>query len=363
MTDSQDDSDWTEAETPLDLNLRDVAQTADGPYAVGTDGVVLGRRDGTWHIVVPVGPATKRNVLTSVDATADGERVWFAGSSGALGMYDTANRRKHDYSAPGGKTSTWEAIAVTGERGSERLLVANGSGEVLAATIGPDGCPRFGDVVKPGSGSTITGLDVGGDTVYAIDTSGNVFAKPVESVGDDPSGDPATDGEARSTAPDRSAEDEIEGHPCADGDTDGAAVDGTNDAEAGADDAADERPEDAEWREIGIRNAQVNFHDVTASGDRVLVAGDGGLVYRYDRVCENWTPVQAGDVALLGIDDDGERTVAVGANGSAFERRRGSYGWRPTPTPVSAQLRAVALGSPSVAVGADGTAIERGDDA
>jgi len=318
-TDTQT-SDWIAAEIPVDAALRDVTQTAVGPYAVGADGVVLGRsEDGTWEIVVPAGPATARNHLAAVDVTADGRRVWFAGSSGALGRYDTETGRKHDFTAPGEKTSTWEGVAVTGERGRERLFVANGSGEVLAATVDADGCPRFGPVVEPGRGSSITALDADGGRVYAADTSGNVFARPV----------------AASAAADGGTESRSDPQP-AEADDDGA------------------------WREIGIDGAQVDFRDVAASGDRVLVAGDGGLVYRYDAVCDNWTPVQAGVGALAGIDDRDGRTVAVGTDGTAFDRRVDSEGWGLSPVPTEDALTAVALGAFDVAVGPDGAVLERG---
>ncbi|QLH84027.1 hypothetical protein [Halosimplex pelagicum] len=325
-------SDWTVAETPVDAALRDVTQTAVGPYAVGSDGVVLGRTDdGTWEIVVPAGPATARNHLTAVDVTADGRRLWFAGSSGALGRYDTETGRKHDFTAPGEKTSTWEAVAVTGERGRERLFAANGSGEVLAATVDADGCPRFGPVVEPGRGSSITALDAGGGRVYAVDTSGNVFARPVRASAD-----------------------------CDDAASGAAATDGG--AELRSDPPAEEPDDDGAWREIGIDGAQVDFHDVAASGDRVLVAGDGGLIYRYDAVCDNWTPVQAGVGALAGIDDRDGRTVAVGTDGSAFDRRPGREGWGWAPVPTEDGLGAVALGAFDVAVGEGGAVLERGVD-
>ncbi|KTG07649.1 hypothetical protein AUR64_02860 [Haloprofundus marisrubri] len=298
------------AESPVEKTLTGVVQTSVGPFAVGTGGKVLRRRtDGSWTIVVPQGPATKRNKLTDVDVTDDGKRIWFAGSSGALGMYNTETGEKHDYSAPGGKTSTWEAIAVGGggdgsdggsdgsEGGSggggEHLLIANGSGEVLSATIDDDGCPSFGEVVKPGSGSTIPALALGGDAAYAIDTSGNVFER--------------TDGE---------------------------------------------------WADIGIRNAQVNFHDIYASERTLLVSGGGGLVYRYDRPCTNWTPIAVGKSALFAIDFEGDRAVAVGGGGVIHQRRRDD-GWTQLSSPVESKLRSVALGDVDVAVGNSGTIVER----
>ena len=292
LTDDESDG-WSVAETPTTKVLHDVAQTADGPYAVGAEGNVLRRGEEGWELQIDAGPATKHNTLTAIDTTDDGKRVWFAGSSGALGMFDIETGRKYDYSAPEERTSTWEAIAVVGEDGTERLRVANGSGEVFPVTIDEDGCPQYGEPVKPGSGSTIPALDFGGETAYAIDTSGNVFAE--------------TDGE---------------------------------------------------WVDIGIRNAQVNFFDLYADEDALLIAGGDGRVYRYDRACENWTPVEAGSATLYGIDRADGETVAVGASGRVY--RRGSRdGWTDTDSPVEEDLRAVVLGEPDVAVGAGSVVIER----
>lgn len=298
-TDANDTADntgnggWTEARTPTSKVLRDVVQTSQGPIAVGAEGNVLARIDGTWEYCIDSGPATRHNALTTVDVTDDGRRVWFAGSSGALGTYDVETGRKHDYSAPGGRTSTWEAIAVTGQRGDERVRIANGSGEVLAATTDDSGCPAFGDSVKPGSGSTIPALDFGGGTCYAIDTSGNVFEK-------------ADDG----------------------------------------------------WNDIGIENAQVNFFDLHASGDALVVAGGGGRIYRYRRACENWTPVDAGNGALRGFEGNDDGAIVVGTSGHIY-RCAPRRGWTRVDSPVEADLHAVAHGSPTVAVGAGGVAIER----
>ena len=284
---------WTEVPSPTGKSLYGVVDTVKGPYAVGTDGNVLHRSGGGWRVVIADGPAAKRNTLTCVAATSDGTRIWFAGSSGALGMYDAVSGRKYDHTAPKGKTSTWEAIAVGGPRGEEQLRVANGSGEVLSATVGADGCPAFGDVVKPGSGSTIAALDYAGDAFFAIDTSGNVFEEA-----------------------------------------------------------------DGKWSDIGIENAQVNFFDVNATPDSLLVSGGSGRVYRYDRACTNWTPVSAGTGALHSLARDGEVVVAVGANGNVFERRPDA-GWRAVESPVSTTLRSVSLGRTDVAVGSGGTIIER----
>lgn len=289
------DGTWRVVDTDVEKTMYDVTRTANGVYAVGDSGTVASRgADGEWTVAIPSGPAVKRNTLTAVDVTDDGERIWFAGSSGAIGMYDTTTGRKYDHSAPMEMTSTWEAIGIAGERGDEHLFVANGSGEVLEATVDEDGCPEFGDPVKPGSGSTIPALTVRGDVTYAVDTSGNVFER-----------------------------------------------------------------RDGEWATVGIDNAQINFTDVNVGPDgSVLVTGGGGIVYRYDATCGNWTPVAVGTVVLRGIDRCDDRLAVVGDGGHAYERMP-REGWTGVETGVEATLHAIALGETDVAVGEGGVIVER----
>lgn len=286
------ETDWTEVASPTTKSLFGVVTTTNGPYAVGTGGNVLNRHDGEWEFAIEDGPATRKNTLTDVAVTDDRTRIWFAGSSGALGCYDVDTGRKYDYSAPMEKTSTWEAIAVAGDRGSERLRIANGSGEVLAVTTDENGCPQWGEVVKPGSGSTIPALDNGGGRFYAIDTSGNAFETTDEG-----------------------------------------------------------------WADIGVRNAQVNFFDVFGTEDRLLIAGGGGRLFRYDRPCEVWTPVSVGDVPLHALSSEDGRVITAGAAGHVYERT--GRGWTSQSTPVEADLWAITTGEIDVAVGAGGTIIER----
>ncbi|MFB6221546.1 MAG: hypothetical protein ABEH90_08915, partial [Halolamina sp.] len=168
--------EWIEAETPTDGVLYEVVSTEIGPVAIGAKGLVIAERDDhEWTTVVPAGPATDRNELFAADVTDDNKRVWFAGSSGALGCYDVETGRKHDYTAPKEKTSTWEAIAVTGDRRAERLRVANGSGEILSMRADDYGCPQWESVTEPGMGTTIRTMDGHEGRFYAADTTGHVF--------------------------------------------------------------------------------------------------------------------------------------------------------------------------------------------
>lgn len=70
--------------------------------------------------------------------TDPGERLWFAGAGGALGYYDLQTEQRRDYSKPQGNAGTFSSLTVSGDRGEEKLLVADGSGHVIPAHLRDD---------------------------------------------------------------------------------------------------------------------------------------------------------------------------------------------------------------------------------
>jgi uncharacterized membrane protein YgcG len=278
---AEEREDWSVVESPISQTIYSVAPTTRGPTAVAGKGYVIARRDGEWEVLLDRGPAASSNTLYAADVTSDGKRVWFAGSSGALGFYDVDEGKKHDYTAPLGKTSTWEAITVAGKKGSEKILVANGSGEVLPGYI-TDHNPEWGWVVKPGgSGSTISALGASADGIgYAVNTSGSVF----------------------------------------------------------------KTTDDDGWERIGIENAQVKFYGIAATESNLFVPGGGGLVYRYNKSANNWTPLGVGTGALRGIGQEGDEMVVAGDGGSIYIRD-GPNRWELSRARTSQTLNAIALGN------------------
>ena len=298
-----DRPEWREVETPFDITLFDVAQTTQGLYAVGSGGTLVADRGNGWEVVFDDGPSTRDNQMRAMDVTDDGERIWMLGSSGAMACYDVEQRKKFDYSYPNEMTSTWEGIAIAGERGKEKGLAANGSGEILPFVL--DGFDvDWGQLDKPaGKGSKIAALAATPDGIgFGIDTSGNAFKTTAE-----------------------------EG-----------------------------------WVDIGIVNAQVKFYDIFAGeNQRVYVAAGDGRIYRYDDSYHNWTPIGVAEkTSLTAIDvhnaqDRKRQMVTIGANGSIYQRT-GKERWEQIPSPVNASLNAIRLGSAfDVAVGKGGTVIER----
>lgn len=295
------DDPWTVAETPTSKGLNAVVQSAQGPYAVGSGGDVIARRKDEWERVLDAGPVTASNPLTDAGVTDDGRNVWFCGGSGVVAHYGVIEEQLTDYSAPKGKTSTWEAIAVTGNAGGETVHLVNGSGEYLRGTKTSEGGVDWATAVKPGGGSSMKGIDfLDAQTGYICDTNAQVYE--------------TTDG----------------------GDS---------------------------WSTIGIDGGSVGLYAVSAAApDDIVVAGGGGTIFRYNGAV--WTKLWAGDNKLYTVDYGGEGAsgLAAGSGGSLFGHS--ADGWEPRDTPVTASLYGVARDPtgtyPDVVVGSGGTVIERG---
>lgn len=296
--------EWTEADSPVETALHGVA-AGNVPIAAGEGGRVLRREGGSWYVVVPDGPAGRENALLDAAATDDGGAAWVAGSSGAVGRYDVADDRIEDYSAPAvegadgdreEKTSTWEAVAVGGVAGDERVLLVNGSGEALPGRYTGDGV-EWGQVVKPGGGSSMGGATfLDGSTVYACDTNAKVYR---------------------------------------------------------SDDGGQS------WSEIGIDGGSVALYDVAAADtDEVNAAGGDGSIFRYNGAV--WTKNDAGGDALYGVDRLLDRGVATGGGGAAFTRTLYGWEADETPTEAGLQDVVATDELLDVAVGEGGTILERG---
>ncbi|WP_336343237.1 dockerin type I domain-containing protein [Halalkalicoccus ordinarius] len=300
--DPEEPAPWNQVDSPVEETLHDTVHAADRGYAVGGEGYVLERDDtGTWTVVVQRGPTAEGNVLNSVDATELGGGIWFAGGSGVLGEYDTVEGQLTDHSAPEGKTSTWEAVAVSGAAGEETVHLVNGSGEYFSGTKQSDGSMEWGEVVEPGSGSSALGIDfLDDDTGYVCDTTSQVYET-----------------------------------------TDGG----------------------ESWETIGIDGASVGLTDVTVrSADEIYVAGGDGSVFRYNGAV--WTKHWAGDSELNAIDNTDEEVVTAGAEGTVFERTSRGWATADTDvesTLLGVSLDDTGL-APGIAVGTDGTIVEQDSD-
>ena len=289
--DLTDDPGWDEADTPTEESLLDVVSTGNGAYAVGGDGVVLARDGEGWEVALDDGPTANANTLRGVDATDDGDAIWFAGDSGVLGRY--TEETLTDHSAPRDQTSTWEDVAVTGETDSERIHLVNGSGELLSGTY-ENGTVSWADIEKPGSGSSISTIEfVDDDRGYLCDTNQSVYE--------------TTDG--------GETYDEIGIEDANAAFTDVAASD--SETFVTADDGSLFRYDGAVWTRL--RPSENALAAVALAGETGFAAGDGGAVY--ERTDGGWEAVETPtDADLRGIAIGSERVVAVGAGGTVVER-------------------------------------------
>ncbi|QRV15733.1 hypothetical protein JMJ58_02180 [Haloterrigena salifodinae] len=291
------DSEWIAADVPTDAALYDVAQTATGAYAVGEDGVVLARDGGDWTVRLKNGLSEAGDGLRSAAVTSNGRAMWVAGDSGALGLYDVVADRAVDFSAPKEKTTSWTAIAAAGLAGDERLTAINSSGELLRGRR--DGADvAWGEVTKPGSGSSVTDVDLTPLAYgYVVDTDGGVF---------------------------------------------------------------ESRDGGVSWSRIGLEGAGVDFAAVAATDSgHVSVAGGNGVVYTYNGV--DWSRTTLGEQPIAALARDRDTALAVSSAGVVYERGFDGWTELADLQPGN-ELRSVALGtarSPQLVVGESGTVYER----
>ena len=291
---------WEAVDPPTEKTLNGVVDTKEGPFAVGAGGDILARRQSGWQRVVNYGPQARSRPLTGVDVTDDGTAIWFVGGSGVIGEYNVETETLTNYSAPKGKTSTWEDCAVRGTASKdETLYFVNGSGELLVGERQDSGAVKYREVIKPGGGSTIPGIDFN----------------------------------SRSN-----------GHVCS-----------TSQFVASTTDTG------KNWSQIGIDFAGGSFFDIASVGTKdVNVAGGDGIIYRYDGF--RWTPhvVDDGRQAIRALDRGEESGLAAGAGGKIYERESTGQ-WRRYQTSLKTKFRGVCQGSNGidVAVGDGGMIIER----
>ena len=290
---------WHHAESPTGKTLYDVVVSRAGVFAVGEDGIVVGRCHGIWERIDKDSPNLEvvGNTLYDAATPEDGRNVWFCGSSGAIGVYEPEEQELLDYSAPGEKTSTWETIAVGGTKGNEYVFVGNGSGELLRGRR--DGkAIDWVDVREPEGGSTLADLEFPTANVgFLADNSGEV---------------------SRTT-------------------------------NAGG-----------SWNDVGVRGAEHALHSIGAADEKTLfVSADAGVVYRYNGT--TWTEMNAGQAGIHGIDIvDRETGLACSAEGSVYDLTDGR--WTEVGSVDNETLHSIIYGNeaaPHVAVGAGGTIVER----
>jgi len=301
-----EESPWTVVESPTGNTLHDVAYTSNGAYVVGGGGVGIERTAAGWRKVFDGGPTGNGNNLYGADVTDDGERLWFVGSSGAIGEYNVVTGNLNDYSAPNDVTNNFNDVAVTGRAGEANVYVAGDSGKMYYSF---DNGETFDDVT-PGSGSNINAVD------FYDDRKGHI----------------------------------VDGNKSAFHTQDGATWNKIGLADA-----------NVNFYGVVSRGAtarQTESDDVDSDGaDDVWVAGGGGMLFQWNG--SRWIPTDTGDAGLRDIEvtDADDAGLAVGGGGAVYDLTADR--WSQQATPTGSNLTAVVRGSPDIAVGAGGTILER----
>lgn len=276
---------WTSVRSPTDRTLHDVVRVDGLPLAVGGGGRVLRRDDGTWRTVTQNGVAGNGRNIRAAATTADGQRAWFAGASGALATYGPTADVDADV-GPAGVTHNFAAVAAHGPAGSERVLVGDDSGHVHHRSA--DGA---WSTVTPGDGTAITGVAVGEAGAVAVDASGSAFA----TVGD---------GWRRAGVPGASTLRDVHG-------TDPRSVVTVGDAVYGVSNDG--------WQTADPAPAALNGVTVGDCGCVHVVGGEGVVLHRMHG-SDRWRTQPTETTATLHGVALGNPHVAVGANGVVLEK-------------------------------------------
>jgi len=161
-------------ESPTASTLYDVESTSAGAFAVGSSGVVLERTATGWEKLLDGGPTGNGNDIYGADVTDDGKRLWFVGSSGAIGEYDVEAGVLNDHSAPMDVTNNFNDVSVTGEAGEANVYVAGDSGKMYFSY--ENGETGSWDYTTPGSGAAIEAVDFFDDrSGHIVDGNTSVF--------------------------------------------------------------------------------------------------------------------------------------------------------------------------------------------
>lgn len=284
-------TDWTIVETETDSTLHDVVSASAGRYAVGNGGTLLTEDGDLWTIVRQGGPTGNGNDLYGADVTADGDRVWFVGASGAIGEYVPVTDTLYNHSAPNDNTNNYNGVAVTGEAGDANVYVAGDSGKIYYSF--QNGEAGTWDYVTPGSGSAIKAIDFHGPkSGHAIDTNGKVFA--------------TDDGTTWNTIG-------VEG---ADVTYYGVDSDAADDVKVSGGNGTLLDYDGSQWVTDELGDARLT--DVEAAGDDALSVGGGGVVQEIVDGVRTTLDTPTGENLNTVLRDGTD--VAVGASGIVIER-------------------------------------------
>jgi hypothetical protein len=271
-----------------------------GPIAVGDGGRVIQRTAAGWSTIEDSGIAGNGKSLNGAATTAEGRFIWMCGTSGTVGVYHATDDTFIDYSKPAGISNTWTDIVVSGGARSERVLLVNGSGQLL------EGTRKDCDEMQWTQKSAPTG-----SALYAIE---NVQGSRYRVAG-------------------------------------------------GSGTASESENSGGEWASIGIANFGKTLYDIDSTYlGTASAVGNAGYIADYDG--ENWTILQPGSKRIRGVSRTGSDGIAVGGNNAIYHRSSDGTWTRTESGVSATFMGVATTGEfdyPDVIVGSSGTVLERGE--
>lgn len=291
---------WEAVRTPFDADLEAAVHAADGPYAAGEEGILVAGGPNDWEPVIERDALEADGDLRAVDATRDGERVWFAGDNGVLGMFDVETGAAVGYDYTGTASSTWCELAVTGAAGDERALLANEAGAVVSFELDGEEL-AFSEPTRASESPVVALTTTETGVGHAVDADGAVHTAT------------ATGWEALGTI-------DAEGDP-----TDVAAT---------------------------------QDRLLVAATDGCLYEQEHGTEYEQEHGTE-WRPTVIADEEVLAVEASDRETVAVVPESTIYTREDRESAWERSTVDTGDRLTALVLGAVDVAVGENGAVARR----
>jgi len=287
---------WNSVSSPIDKNIYDVEYTDKGAYAVAGGGIVLKRTDNGWKKVIDGGPSGNGNDLYGGDVSADGEHLWFVGSSGAVGEYDVVSQTLTDHSNPEGTGNNFNDVAVTGQSGEANVYAADDSGNVFYSF--DNGKSQTWTSVTPGSGSALKAIDFFNKKAgNLVDTNQKVFE--------------TDDGETWDAI----------GIGDAGVNFYGADSDAADDVWVSGGNGKVFNWNGNQWMPNDLGDASLRDIEVTDGDNAGLTVGGGGKIFKFDGNSWNQqqTPTGANLKAVV-LGNSNRPDIAVGASGTILEK-------------------------------------------
>ncbi|TYP91977.1 Photosynthesis system II assembly factor YCF48 [Fodinibius salinus] len=288
--------EWTLVTSSVDNTIHDVVITPEGAYAVAEGGILLERTQEEWIKVVDSGVSGNGNNLFGLAKTADENKLWMVGSSGAVGEYNISTGNLNDFSQPMDASNNFNDVAVTRKPDATNIYIAGDSGQMYYNF--DDGKEGKWNSVTPGNGSAINAVGFFNDREgHIIDANQSVFV--------------TQDGGTWNQA----------GIADADVDFEGIDSDGTKNVRVSGGNGMIFTWNGSEWMSTSVAEATLMDIEVDAEDQSGYAVGGGATIISYNG--STWSPQETPtteNINAVALGSDTQPDIAVGAGGTILER-------------------------------------------